>query len=232
MAVIQVFSRDHPALTLSEVARLTGFTRATCRRILLTLEKLGHVRSDGRSFMLTPRVLTLGWAYLTSLNLSELAQPLMEDLVERTARVVLGGDARPARRRLRRPGADAPDHDDLARRRRAPARARDVDGARPARRAPRRRARGVPRGDAARALHRAHDHRPRRAAGGDRRRRARRAGRSSTRSSRPGSARSRRRSTGRTRGRSRRSTPRRPRSGCRSRSSAAASSPRCSRRPS
>ena len=84
MAVIQVFSRDHPSLTLSEVARLTGFTRATCRRILLTLEKLGHVRSDGRSFMLTPRVLTLGWAYLTSLNLSELAQPLMEDLVERT----------------------------------------------------------------------------------------------------------------------------------------------------
>jgi IclR family transcriptional regulator, pca regulon regulatory protein len=84
MAVIQVFSREHPALTLSEVARLTGFTRATCRRILLTLEKLGHVRSDGRSFMLTPRVLTLGWAYLTSLNLSELAQPLMEDLVERT----------------------------------------------------------------------------------------------------------------------------------------------------
>lgn len=84
MAVIQVFSRDHSALTLSEVARLTGFTRATCRRILLTLEKLGHVRSDGRSFMLTPRVLTLGWAYLTSLNLSELAQPLMEDLVERT----------------------------------------------------------------------------------------------------------------------------------------------------
>ena len=54
MAVIQVFSRDHPSLTLSEVARLTGFTRATCRRILLTLEKLGHVRSDGRSFMLTP----------------------------------------------------------------------------------------------------------------------------------------------------------------------------------
>lgn len=84
MAVIQVFSRDNPALTLSEVARLTGLTRATCRRILLTLEKLGHVRSDGRLFTLTPRVLTLGWSYLASLNLSELAQPLMEDLVERT----------------------------------------------------------------------------------------------------------------------------------------------------
>jgi IclR family pca regulon transcriptional regulator len=69
IAVIQVFSRERPALTLSEVARLTGITRATARRILLTLEEVGHVRSDGRLFSLTPRVLTLGWAYLSSLNL-------------------------------------------------------------------------------------------------------------------------------------------------------------------
>ena len=73
-----------PALTLSEVANLTGITRATARRILLTLEKLGHVRSDGRLFSPTPRLLTLGWAYLSSLNLSELALPLMETLVEET----------------------------------------------------------------------------------------------------------------------------------------------------
>jgi IclR family transcriptional regulator, pca regulon regulatory protein len=84
IAVIQVFSREHPSLTLSEVARLTGITRATARRILLTLEDLGHVRSDGRQFSLTPRVLTLGWAYLSSLNLAEIAQPLMEGLVQRT----------------------------------------------------------------------------------------------------------------------------------------------------
>jgi IclR family pca regulon transcriptional regulator len=84
IAVIQVFSREHPALTLSEVARLAGITRATARRILLTLEKLGHVRSDGRLFSLTPRVLTLGWAYLSSLNLWEIAQPLMEDLARET----------------------------------------------------------------------------------------------------------------------------------------------------
>src|SRR5690349_20622670 len=84
IAVIQVFSRDRPALTLSEVARLTSTTRATARRILLTLEKLGHVRSDGRLFSLTPRVLSLGWAYLASLNLPDLAQPLMESLVEQT----------------------------------------------------------------------------------------------------------------------------------------------------
>lgn len=84
IAVIQVFSQEHPALTLSEVARLTNITRATARRILLTLEKLGHVHSDGRLFSLTPRVLSLGWAYLASLNVPELALPLMEDLVERT----------------------------------------------------------------------------------------------------------------------------------------------------
>jgi IclR family pca regulon transcriptional regulator len=66
------------------VARLAGTTRATARRILLTLERLGHVRSDGRRFSLTPRVLALGWSYLSSLNLWEIAQPLMEDLVEQT----------------------------------------------------------------------------------------------------------------------------------------------------
>jgi IclR family pca regulon transcriptional regulator len=84
IAVIQVFSHEHPALTLSEVARLTGMTRATSRRILHTLEELGHVRADGRHFSLTPRVLSLGWAYLSSLNLAEIAQPLMEELVEET----------------------------------------------------------------------------------------------------------------------------------------------------
>src|SRR4249919_3136297 len=84
IAVIQIFSNERPALTLSEVARLTGITRATARRILLTLEKLGYVRSDERLFSLTPRVLTLGWAYLSSLNLWEIAQPYMEQLVEKT----------------------------------------------------------------------------------------------------------------------------------------------------
>ncbi len=84
IAVLQVFSAERPALTLSEVAQLTGITRATARRILLTLQKLGHVRSDGRLFSLTPRVLTLGWAYLSSLNLWEIAQPLIRDLAEKT----------------------------------------------------------------------------------------------------------------------------------------------------
>ena len=84
LAVMQVFSREHPRLTLSEVARLTGLTRATARRVLLTLQHLGYARSDGRGFELTPKVLDLGYAYLSSLDLASIAEPGMEALVERT----------------------------------------------------------------------------------------------------------------------------------------------------
>ncbi|GAA0577850.1 helix-turn-helix domain-containing protein [Kribbella sandramycini] len=80
LAVIRAFSASAPALTLSEVAREVGITPATARRILLTLEQLGYVRTDGRQFSLTPRVLALGWAYLSSLDLGELAGPFMEEL--------------------------------------------------------------------------------------------------------------------------------------------------------
>lgn len=84
LAVLQVFSREHPRLTLAEVARLTGLTRATARRVLLTLEHLGFARSNGRGFELTPRVLDIGYAYLSSLDLASIAEPAMEALVERT----------------------------------------------------------------------------------------------------------------------------------------------------
>lgn len=97
LAVIQAFSREHPRLTLAEVARLTGLSRATVRRVLLTLEHLGYARSNGRGFELTPRVLDIGYAYLSSLDLSGIAQPFMEALVERThescsAAVLDGGE--------------------------------------------------------------------------------------------------------------------------------------------
>lgn len=80
LAVIRAFGADAPSLTLSEVARAVGLTPATARRILLTLEELGYVRSDGRRFALTPRVLALGWAYLSSLDLGEIAGPFMEEV--------------------------------------------------------------------------------------------------------------------------------------------------------
>jgi IclR family transcriptional regulator, pca regulon regulatory protein len=81
LAVVRAFDHDHPELTLSEVAAQTGVTRAVARRFLLTLESLGYVRSDGRFFSLTAKVLELGYAYLSSLTLPEVAEPHLEALV-------------------------------------------------------------------------------------------------------------------------------------------------------
>lgn len=83
LAVLCAFSREDPALSLSEVARRTELPRATARRILHTLEALGYVAIDDRLFRLTPKVLDIGYAYVSSLALSELALPAMEALSER-----------------------------------------------------------------------------------------------------------------------------------------------------
>src|SRR6266567_9590646 len=83
LAVIRAFGPDRERLSLSEVARATGLTRAAARRFLLTLVKLGYVRSDGREFSLRPRVLELGYAYLSGLALPEVAAPQLEELVAR-----------------------------------------------------------------------------------------------------------------------------------------------------
>ena len=82
ISVIRSFSTEAPRQTLSEVARQTGLTRATARRLLLTLEELGYVRSDGRHFELTARVLDIGYSYLASLNLNDIAQPFLESYSE------------------------------------------------------------------------------------------------------------------------------------------------------
>lgn len=82
LTVINSFSRDRQTQTLSEVAKHAGLTRATARRILLTLGELGYVRQDGRGFALTPRVLDLGYSFLSSFRVVELAQQPMELLVD------------------------------------------------------------------------------------------------------------------------------------------------------
>lgn len=81
LSVIRSFSASAPSQTLTEVAHRTGLTRAGARRILLTLETLGYVEAQGRQFRLTPKILDLGFAYLSSLPLWNLAEPAMEALV-------------------------------------------------------------------------------------------------------------------------------------------------------
>lgn len=80
LAVLAAFDAEHPALTLSEVSSLTGTTRPTARRILLTLKSLGYVRADARQYSLTPKVLNFGWSYFASLSLEEAVQPVLDDL--------------------------------------------------------------------------------------------------------------------------------------------------------
>jgi len=78
LSVITAFGPEARELTLSEVARSTGLTRAAARRFLLTLTDLGFVRHDGRLFRLTPRVLSLGYSFLSSLSLPAVAEPHLE----------------------------------------------------------------------------------------------------------------------------------------------------------
>ena len=81
LEVIRSFSASAPAQTLSEVAQKSGLSRAGARRILLTLQTLGYVHSDGKLFSLSPRILDLGFAYLSSMPIWGLAEPAMESLV-------------------------------------------------------------------------------------------------------------------------------------------------------
>jgi IclR family pca regulon transcriptional regulator len=93
--VIRALSAPDPQ-TLSDVARTTGLSRAAARRFLLTLERLGYVHQAGSRFSLTPRVLELGYAYLSSLTLPEVAQPHLERLAaevhESSSVSVIDGD--------------------------------------------------------------------------------------------------------------------------------------------
>ncbi|MCW3007404.1 MAG: IclR family transcriptional regulator [Solirubrobacterales bacterium] len=81
LGVIRAFGPHAPEQTVSELATTTGLTRATVRRFLITLVELGYVASDGRSFRLTPRVLELGYSFLSGLGFPDIALPHLERLV-------------------------------------------------------------------------------------------------------------------------------------------------------
>ena len=109
LGVIEALGANASRLTLSEVGRGAGITRAAARRYLLTLAALGYAEYDGQRFALTPRVLRLGYAYFSSASLPKLAQPVLERIGERTHEVaslaVLNGTevlflARSTRRRI------------------------------------------------------------------------------------------------------------------------------------
>lgn len=83
LRVICAFDPHSSSMTLAEIAQKTGLNRATARRLTLTLEQLGYARRNGRHFELTPKVLELGYAYLGSMGLPELADPFLDEAVEK-----------------------------------------------------------------------------------------------------------------------------------------------------
>lgn len=94
LSVIEAFGEGRSALTIAEVARLSGLDRASARRCLLTLVEAGYAATDGRYFELTPRILRLGHSYLAA-SLPRLIQPsldrLADDLRESCSAAVLDG---------------------------------------------------------------------------------------------------------------------------------------------
>jgi IclR family pca regulon transcriptional regulator len=84
LGVIRAFTRDRAALTLSDIAGITEMPAATARRCLLTLEELGYVTRSGRQFLLRPKVLEIGAAYLESMNIEVLTKTHLEELARKT----------------------------------------------------------------------------------------------------------------------------------------------------
>ena len=84
LAIIRTFDAEHQEMTLSEVAERADMTRAGARRFLLTLATLGYVIKDDRKFRLSPKILNLGYAFMASLPIAELAQPYLDEITRDT----------------------------------------------------------------------------------------------------------------------------------------------------
>lgn len=84
LSVIRAFDRDCPRLRPIEVANRTGISRAAARRFLLTLQDLGYVGSEGEVFYLRPRLLDLGYSYLSSIGVEDIVQPALNRISAQT----------------------------------------------------------------------------------------------------------------------------------------------------
>jgi IclR family pca regulon transcriptional regulator len=80
LSVVRAFGSDDGPATLAEIARRVGLPRATVRRSLITLEALGYVETDGKTFTLTPKVLSLSYPYLNSIPLARSSKACLQDI--------------------------------------------------------------------------------------------------------------------------------------------------------
>lgn len=82
LRVLSCFETGRRDLTMAEVSRLTGFDRATARRLCLTLEDNGYLQKEDRAFRLTPKILAMAGGYLTSNNFAHSVQPVLNQFAE------------------------------------------------------------------------------------------------------------------------------------------------------
>ena len=84
LRVLKAFDEDHPEMTLSEVAAKTALPPAVARRCLITLVELGYVGQHERKFLLRPAVLTIGSAFLASMQIEQVVLPPLQGLRDQT----------------------------------------------------------------------------------------------------------------------------------------------------
>lgn len=84
LEVIRSFSAENSEMTMAQVAQITGLSRATARRSLLTLQSMGYVKLQDRDYSLTPKVLELGYSYLSGLTFVERLDPIIAEAARLT----------------------------------------------------------------------------------------------------------------------------------------------------
>lgn len=88
LGLLECFGEEHSRLSVTQVAQLAGLARTAARRYLLTLVHLGYMATDGKLYWLTPRVLRLSQAYLSSSRLARIAQPFLQRIAQGTGEAV------------------------------------------------------------------------------------------------------------------------------------------------
>lgn len=80
LAVVRAFSDQRRSLTIAQISHKTGIPRAAVRRCLYTLKRLGYADSEANNFFLKPKILSLGYSYLSSTPLTVSAQPCLNSI--------------------------------------------------------------------------------------------------------------------------------------------------------
>ena len=68
LRVLKTFNEGNERMTVSDVARVAELPRAGARRLLLTMHALGYMNTDGKYYSLSPKVLELGFSFISSQN--------------------------------------------------------------------------------------------------------------------------------------------------------------------